>query len=166
MHQFSKHCNGWQEVHFRGKTRTQLLEKDFKIDANGARAFIGHFLFGVETVKRFVNVHLHCNVSNLKNISNTGWHKKTVITRNGINSKISFRLTQNFSYIRSSLCSKHLQNFKSVLQKLFFSLALKKCGPNDLPGAGGMFGSGGQSSRWPSRIPPLGSLLLLPSGQG
>jgi len=24
----------------------------------------------VETVKRFVNVHLHCNVSNLENISN------------------------------------------------------------------------------------------------
>jgi len=27
-----------------------------------------HLLCGVETVKRFVNVHLHCNVSNLKNI--------------------------------------------------------------------------------------------------
>jgi len=35
-----------------------------KIDANGARAFMGHFLCGVETV------NLHCNVSNLKNISN------------------------------------------------------------------------------------------------
>jgi len=42
--------------------------KDFKIDANGARAFIGHFLC-VEIVKGFVNVHLHCNVSNLKKIS-------------------------------------------------------------------------------------------------
>jgi len=31
---------------------------------------MGHFLCGVETAKRFVNVHLHCNVSNLKNISN------------------------------------------------------------------------------------------------
>jgi len=45
------------------------LEKDFKIDANGARAFTGNFLRGVETAKRFVNVHLHCNVSNLKMIS-------------------------------------------------------------------------------------------------
>jgi len=57
------------------QTCIQLLEKDFKIDANGARAFKGFFLkklflCGVETVKRFVNVHLHCNVSNLKNISN------------------------------------------------------------------------------------------------
>ena len=29
----------------------------------------GHFLCGVERVKRFVNVHLHCIVSNLKRIS-------------------------------------------------------------------------------------------------
>ena len=63
----------------------------------------------------------------LVNISiSTGWHKKTVITKNRIASKILFRLTQNFSYIRSSLCSRHLQSFKSVLQKLFVSLTLKK----------------------------------------
>jgi len=36
---------------------TALLEKDFKIDANGARAFIGHFLCGAETVRRFPKVH-------------------------------------------------------------------------------------------------------------
>ena len=60
--------------------------------------------------------------------------KKTVITKNRIISKILFRLTQNFSYIRSSLCSRHLQSFKSVLQKLFVSLAHKKCAPNELPG--------------------------------
>jgi len=48
---------------------TAPLEKDFKIDANRAHAFIGHFLCGVETVKRFVNTRLHCNVSNLKMIS-------------------------------------------------------------------------------------------------
>ena len=52
--------------------------------------------------------------------------KKTVITKNWITSKILFRLTQNSSYIRSSLCSRHLQSFTSVLQKLFVSLALKK----------------------------------------
>jgi len=28
---------------------TVLLQKDFKVDANGARAFMGHFLCGVET---------------------------------------------------------------------------------------------------------------------
>ena len=50
---------------------------------------------------------------------------KTVITKNRITSKILFRLTQNFIYIRSSLCSRHLQSFKSVLHKLFVSLALK-----------------------------------------
>ena len=52
--------------------------------------------------------------------------KQTVTTKNRITSKISFRLTQNFSYIRPSLCSRHLQSFKCVLQKLFVSLALKK----------------------------------------
>jgi len=56
----------------------------------------------------------------------TGWHKKTVIAKNQVTSRILFRLTQNFSYIRSSLCSRHLQSFKSVLQKLFVLLALKK----------------------------------------
>jgi len=30
-------------------------------------------------------------------------------------------------------CSRHLQSFKSVLQKLFVSLALKKCAPNEPP---------------------------------
>jgi len=51
--------------------------------------------------------------------------QKKVITKNRITSKILFRLTQNFSYIRSSLCSRYLQSFTSVLQKLFASLALK-----------------------------------------
>ena len=51
--------------------------------------------------------------------------KKTVITKTRITSIILFRSTQNFSYIRSSLCSKHLQNFKSVQQKLFVSRALQ-----------------------------------------
>ena len=41
--------------------------------------------------------------------------KKPVITKNRITSKILFRLTQNFSYIRSSLCSRHLQSFKNSL---------------------------------------------------
>ena len=51
--------------------------------------------------------------------------KITVITKNRTTSKILFRLTQNFSYIRSSLCSRHLQSFKSVLQKLCFNGAQK-----------------------------------------
>jgi len=70
--------------------------------------------------------------------------QKTVITKNGIISKILVRLTQNFSYIRLSW---HLQSFKSVLQKLFVSLALKKYAPDELPDAAGTFGSSGQSSR-------------------
>ena len=106
-------------------------------------------------------------VPELKYLQCAGWHKKkTVITKSRITSKILFRLRENFSYSRSSLCSRHLQSFKSVLQKLFVSLALKKCAPNELPDTVGTFGSGGQSSRWPSHIPPLGSLLLLPSCQG
>jgi len=51
--------------------------------------------------------------------------KKTIITKNRITSEIVFRLTQNVSYLWSRLCSRHLQSFKSVLQKLFVSLALK-----------------------------------------
>jgi len=51
--------------------------------------------------------------------------QKTVIT------KSRFKLTQNFSYIRSSLCSRHLQSFKSVLQKLCFTGA-QKCAPNEI----------------------------------
>ena len=75
-------------------------------------------------------------------------HKKMIITKNRIyiTSKILFILTQNFSYIRSSLCSRHLQSFKFVLQKLFVSLALKKCAPNELSSAAGTFGSGRKSS--------------------
>jgi len=38
---------------------------------------MGHYLWGVERVKRFVNVHLHCIVSNLKKISKMSmWHKQ------------------------------------------------------------------------------------------
>jgi len=48
---------------------TAPLEKHFKIDANRARAFMEHFVCGAETVKCFVNVHVHCNVSNQKKIS-------------------------------------------------------------------------------------------------
>ena len=48
---------------------TAPLEKDFKRDANRAHAFIGHFLCGIVTVKRFVTIRLHCNVSNLKMMS-------------------------------------------------------------------------------------------------
>jgi len=36
--------------------------------------------------------------------------KITVITKNRVTSKILFRLTQNFSCIRSNLCSRHLQD--------------------------------------------------------
>ena len=44
------------------------------------------------------------------------------------NFQILFRLTQNISYIRSSLCSRHLQSLKSVLQqKLCFTGAQKMC---------------------------------------
>ena len=50
---------------FVANSYTALLE-DLKIDANEARSFMGHFLCGVETVKRFVNIHFHRNVSILK----------------------------------------------------------------------------------------------------
>ena len=55
-----------RKCRFVANSYTAPLEKDFKIDANGAHAFMGHFLCGVETVKRFVNIRLHCNISNLK----------------------------------------------------------------------------------------------------
>jgi len=70
MHQLSNAVTDDRKYTFVANSYTVSLEKDFKIDANGARAFMGHFLCSVETVKRFVNVHLHCNVNNLKNVSN------------------------------------------------------------------------------------------------
>jgi len=51
---------------FGAHSYTAPLEKDFNIDANRARAFMGHFHCGVETVKRFVNVQLHCNQSRIE----------------------------------------------------------------------------------------------------
>ena len=50
MCQFRKSCNGWQKVSFTfvANSYTAPLEKDFKIDANGARAFRGHFLCGID----------------------------------------------------------------------------------------------------------------------
>jgi len=71
MLQFNKSCNRRPKVHLCGKLvqPTAPLDKDFKTDANGTHAFIGDFLCAVETGKLFVNVHLHCNVSNLKMMS-------------------------------------------------------------------------------------------------
>jgi len=60
---------GDRKYTFVANSYTAPLENDFKIDANGARAFKGNFRCGVGTGKRFVNVHLHCSVSNLKMIS-------------------------------------------------------------------------------------------------
>jgi len=64
----AKSVAGDRKYAFVANSYTAPLEKDFKIDANGARAFMGNFLCGVETVKRFVNILSHCNVSNLKKI--------------------------------------------------------------------------------------------------
>jgi len=170
--------------------RTEVQKKLKKIPLNYPNTAVAYVLFLITLLqkKEILNFFIGNVNEILPNVESTwnyrrklvsdvieticlvqGDTKKTVITKSRITSKILFRLTQNFSYIRPSLCSRHLQSFKPVLQKLFVSLALKKCAPNELPGAAGTFGSGGQSSRWPSRIPPLGSLLLvvwlLPSGQ-
>jgi len=48
-------------------SNTTPPEYDFK--KCGACAFMGNFLCVVERVKRFVKVHLHCIVRNLKNDS-------------------------------------------------------------------------------------------------
>ena len=68
-------------------------------------------------------------------------------------------------------CVADISKVSSLYYKnSLFHWRSKKCASYELPGDAGTFGSGGQSSRWPSRIPPLGSLLLLlwllPSGQG
>jgi len=48
------------------QTRIQIhLNTIFK-KANGARVFMGNFLCGAKRVKRFVKVHLHSIVRNLK----------------------------------------------------------------------------------------------------
>jgi len=69
MRQFSKIATDDRKYTFAANSYTAALEKAFKIDANGARAFMGHFLCGVETIKRFVKIRLHCNVSKMKKIS-------------------------------------------------------------------------------------------------
>ena len=72
MGQFSKSCKlvtDDRQCRSVANSYTAPLEKVFKIDANGASAFMGHVLCGVETVKHFVNVYLHCNANNLKKIS-------------------------------------------------------------------------------------------------
>jgi len=61
LRQFSKSYNGWQKVGYTlvAKSYTAPLEKDFKIVVNGAHAFIGHFLCGVDQCFStfFVTVH-------------------------------------------------------------------------------------------------------------
>ena len=42
-----------RKYNFVANSYTGPFEKDIKIHANGRRAFMGHFLCGVETVKRF-----------------------------------------------------------------------------------------------------------------
>ena len=46
--------------------------------------------------------------------------KTTVITKNRITSKVLFRLTQNFSYIRSSLCIADISKISSLYYKNSF----------------------------------------------
>jgi len=48
------------------QTRIQLHLNTISKNANGAGAFMGNFLCGAERVKRFVKVHLHCIIRNLK----------------------------------------------------------------------------------------------------
>jgi len=42
------------------------------MDTNGGCAFMGNFPCGVETLKCFVNVHLHCNHGRRKNFFQGG----------------------------------------------------------------------------------------------
>ena len=58
-------------------------------------------------------------IANIQGDTKNGYHQKSNNFQN------LFKLTQNFSYLRSSMCSKHLQSFKFVRQKLLVSLALK-----------------------------------------
>ena len=54
--------------------------------------------------------------------------QKMVITKNRVTSKILFRFTQNFSYIRSSLCSKLSPKFQVFTTKtLCFTGVQKMC---------------------------------------
>ena len=64
--------------------------------------------------------HRHLDRTQFYQVKYRVTQKKMVMTKNRITSKILFRFTQNFSYIRSSLCSKHLQSFKFVLQNSLF----------------------------------------------
>jgi len=64
--QFSKSCIGSQKSTTFWQTRIRLHLNAISKNANGARAFMGNFLCGLERVKRFVKVHLHYMLRNLK----------------------------------------------------------------------------------------------------
>jgi len=61
-----QNCKGWQKVQLFRKLEYNSTWIRFQNNANGARAFMGNFLYGVERIKRFMKVHLHCIVRNLK----------------------------------------------------------------------------------------------------
>jgi len=66
MSQFNKSCKGGQKLQpFRKLDYKSTLIR-FQKNANGARAFLGIFLCDGGSAKRFVKVHLHYIVRNLK----------------------------------------------------------------------------------------------------
>ena len=106
-----------------------------------------------------------------ENLITTGWHekKKTFISTKRVMYKILLTPICGFSYIRISLCSRHLQSSESLSEKIISLLALKSCAVNELPGAASIFVLGREISRWRFHIHHsemfLLLLWLLPSNQ-
>lgn len=77
--------------------------------------------------RNYSSIIINKNISLLRgDTKKNGHHQKSN------NLKKLFRSTQNFSYSRSNLCSRHVQSFKSVLQEHSFSPLLKKCTSNEI----------------------------------
>ena len=115
--------------------------------------------------------YVHCRslgggVKSLRWQNIQGDTKKTVITKNRITSKISFRLTQTFRYIRSGLCSRHLQSSSLYYKNSLFDWHSKNVLQMSSPSLQAHLDPAGKVLD----DPPLESLLLLlwllPSGHG
>jgi len=83
---------------------------------------MGHFLCGVERVKRYVNTHLHCIVSSLK------WSSK--MSTLPINGKISVNVYAYVVYVYNVTSAMYcaINNYFCVIRVPFVATSRLPCG--------------------------------------
>jgi len=82
IRQFCKICNKWQKVHPYGEFVYSSTWKRFQNSCEWSACFHGAVSLWCRNSKAFVNLHLHCNVSNLKKLSkmSTLHHPRKIYT--------------------------------------------------------------------------------------